>query len=90
MRRQKDALQTLRALKAGAPSEIHVQAEMRALLLRSRQSPDTTFVQYTERVRSHFCESAAELHNATSPAQRTKLQQTLQGYENDVRALMQR
>ena len=90
LRRQRDALQTLRALKAGASSEIQVQAEMRALLVRSLQSPDTTFVQYTERIRSHFCESAAELHNATSLAQRTKLQQTLQGYENDVRALMQR
>jgi hypothetical protein len=90
LRRQKDALQTLRAIKAGAPSEIQVQADMRALLMRSLQSPDAAFVQYTEQVRSHFCESAAELHNATSLAQRTKLQQTLQGYEADVRALMQR
>ena len=35
LRRQRDALQTLRALKAGASSEIQVQAEMRALLARS-------------------------------------------------------
>ncbi len=90
LRRQKDALQTLRGLKAGTPSDIQVQAEMRALLVRSLQSPDAAFVQYTERARSHFCESAAELHNNTSAAQRSKLQQTLAGYESDVRALMQR
>lgn len=90
LRRQKDALQTLRSLKAGPASDIHVQAEIRALLERSRQSPDPAFVQYTERIRAHFCESTAELHNSSSPVQRTKLQQTLQGYEADVRALMQR
>ncbi|BDT71219.1 hypothetical protein os4_07370 [Comamonadaceae bacterium OS-4] len=90
LRRQKDALQTLRALKSGTLGDIQVQAEMRALFARSMQSPDPAFVQYTERIRSHFCESATELHNNTSPAQRVKLQQTLQGYEGDVRALMQR
>lgn len=90
VRRQKDALQTLRSLKAGAPGEAQTQADMRALLMRSMQSPDAAFVQYTERARSHFCGFAAELHNTTSAAQRVKLQQTLQGYEGDVRALMQR
>jgi hypothetical protein len=90
LRRQKDALQTLRALKAGTPGDIQVQAEIRALLVRSMQSPDAAFVQYTERIRNHFCESATELHNNTSAAQRVRLQQTLQGYESDVRALMQR
>ncbi len=90
LRRQKDALQTLRTLKTGTPSDIHIQADMRALLARSMQSPDAAFVQHTERLRTHFCESAAELHNSTNTAQRTKLQQTLQGYESDVRTLMQR
>ena len=90
MRRQKDILQTLRALKATPSTELQQQAEVRALLLRSTQSPDPAFQQYTERIRSNFCESAAELHNGTSPAQRQKLQQTLQAYEADVRVLMQR
>ncbi len=90
LRRQKDALQTLRTLKTGTPSDIHIQADMRALLARSMQSPDAAFVRHTERLRTHFCESAAELHNSTNTAQRTKLQQTLQGYESDVRTLMQR
>jgi DNA anti-recombination protein RmuC len=90
MRRQKDILQTLRALKAAPSTELQQQAEVRALLLRSTQSPDSSFQQYTERIRSNFCESAAELHNGTSPAQRQKLQQTLQAYEADVRVLMQR
>lgn len=90
LRRQKDILQTLRALKAGASSETQVQAEIRGLLARSMQSPDAAYVQYTERVRNHMCASVAELHNNTSAAQRTTLQKTLQDYEADVRTLMQR
>jgi len=89
-RRQKDALQTLRGLKAGTWSDIQIQAEVRALLERSMHSPDPAYAQYTERVRLQACDLAAELHNSSSTAQRAKLQQTLQGYEADVRALMQR
>ncbi|WP_296509440.1 DUF6279 family lipoprotein [Rhodoferax sp.] len=89
-RRQKDIVRTLRELKASPATELHQQAEVRALFVRSTQSPDPAFQQYTERVRTGFCEAAAELHNATTPGQRLKLQQTLQGYESDVRALMQR
>ena len=90
LRRQQDALQTMRALKPGTPGDTQAQADMRALLMRSMQSPDAAYVQHTERARSHFCESAAALHNSTNAAQRAKLQQTLAGYESDVRAMMQR
>lgn len=90
LRRQQDVLQTLRALRASNPAEIHVQAEVRALVARSLQSPDPVFRQYTDRVRTQACSAIAAFHNSTSASQRSKLQQTLQGYEADVRALMAR
>ncbi|MDR7308166.1 DUF6279 family lipoprotein [Rhodoferax saidenbachensis] len=90
LRRQQDVLQTLRALRASNPAEIHVQAEVRALVARSLQSPDPVFRQYTDRVRTQACSAIAAFHNSTTTSQRSKLQQTLQGYEADVRALMAR
>ncbi len=88
LRRQQDTLQTLRALRNGNATEIHTQAEVRALVARSLQSPDPAFRQYTDRVRSQACEAIAAFHNRTSASQRLRLQDTLKGYEGDVLALM--
>nr|WP_315478876.1 DUF6279 family lipoprotein [uncultured Rhodoferax sp.] len=88
LRRQQDTLQTLRALRNSSPSDIHVQAEVRALVARSLQSPDPAFRQYTERVREQACQAIATFHNRTSGPQRQRLQDTLKGYEGDARALM--
>ncbi|MDZ7920385.1 MAG: DUF6279 family lipoprotein [Rhodoferax sp.] len=88
LRRQQDTLQTLRALRNGNATEIHTQAEVRALVARSLQSPDPAFRQYTERVRSQACEAIAAFHNRTSASQRQRLQETLKGYESDLIALM--
>ena len=90
LRRQQDVLQTLRALRNSNAADIHVQAEVRALVARSLQSPDPVIKQYTDRVRTQTCGAIAAFHNSTSASQRSKLQQTLQGYEADVRALMAR
>jgi hypothetical protein len=75
-------------LRNGSPSNIHVQAEVRALVARSLQSPDPAFRQYTERMREQACQSIATFHNNTSAAQRQRLQDTLKGYEGDVRSLL--
>ena len=88
LRRQQDTLQTLRALRTGNPSELHIQAEVRARVARTLQSPDPVFRQYTERVRSQACEAIAAFHNRTSASQRLRLQDSLKGYEGDARALM--
>ena len=88
LRRQQDTLQTLRALRNGNPGDIHVQAEVRALVARSLQSPDPAFRQYTDRVREQTCQAIAVFHNRTSGPQRQRLQDTLKGYEGDARALM--
>ncbi len=89
-RRQQDVLQTLRALRTSNLTDIQIQAEVRALVARSLQSPDPVFKQYTDRVRNQACSAIAAFHNSTSASQRSKLQQNLQGYEADVRALMAR
>ncbi len=88
LRRQRDTLQTLKALRGAVQSEAQVQAELRALMLRSLQSPDATLRQYQLRVRQQGCAVVAALHNNTSTAQRTKLVETLADYEADSRALM--
>jgi hypothetical protein len=88
LRRQQDTLDTLRALRSGNPSDIHIQAEVRALVARSLQSPDPAFRQYTERMREQACQSIAAFHNKTSAPQRQRLQDTLKSYEGDVRSLL--
>jgi hypothetical protein len=96
VRRQQDTLQTLRQIAAAGPvspgsvSAAQVQTELRALVGRTFESPDPAFLQYTQQVRRQACIAIAEFHNRTSAAQRQRLQQTLQGYETDARALLAR
>jgi len=87
LRRQQDTAQTLQELRAGNATEAQAQAELQALLNRSVRSPQAAMRQYQDRMRQHSCNLLAVLHNSATPAQRTKLSQTLQGYENDARTL---
>jgi hypothetical protein len=90
LRRQQDALQTLRELRSSNVSEAQAQSEIRALLARAVSSPDPTFRSYVATLTNQSCAAVAALHNATSTTQRQRLTQTLQDYETDVRVLMQR
>jgi hypothetical protein len=90
LRRQQDALQTLRDLRAPSVTDIHALAEMRALIARSLASPDPAYREYADRLTTQSCAAVAAIHNSTTPAQRNKLAQTLQNYGNDVRALSNR
>lgn len=85
LRRQQDIVQTLKGVRGA--SEIHTQAELRALLSRSLQSPDDALRQYQLRARLQGCSIIASLHNTATPSQRNKLAQTLQNYEADARAV---
>lgn len=87
LRRQQDILQTVKALRIGTP-EAQMQTQLRAVLERSLHSPDPALRQYQERLRLHTCSLVAALHNQATPTQRSKLLQTLQGYDADARALM--
>lgn len=87
LRRQQDILQTVKALRVGTP-ETQMQAQLHAVLERSLHSPDPALRQYQDRMRLHTCSLVAALHNQATPTQRSKLLQTLQGYDADARALM--
>lgn len=93
-RRNADALQTLRQITAnatsGAGNPAQIQVTLRALVARTLESPDPAFVQYARQVRRQACMAIADFHNQTSTEQRQHLQQVLQGYEGDARALLAR
>ncbi len=86
-RRHQDFLQTLEQLRTRSIPEPQAQSELRALVGRSMGSPEAAYRQYLGKVTTQSCAVVATVHNSTSAAQRQKLAQTLQAYENDVRAL---
>lgn len=87
VRRQQDALHTLRPLVAGQGTPEKTQAAMRGLVERTINSPDPAYRDYMEKLTQDTCATLAELHNSTTPAQRHKAVETLQRYEQDFRTL---
>lgn len=88
LRRQQDALATLRRVMDGQLSETALKVEVRALIARTTESPDDGYRNYAARMTLESCRTLAALHNSTSTAQRRTLQARLQGYETDARALV--
>lgn len=88
LRRQQDALQTLRPLVAGqgTPPEA-TQAAIKGLFERTLNSPDAAYRDYMDKLTRDACASFAELHNSTTPAQRSKAVETLLRYEQDFKIL---
>jgi hypothetical protein len=87
VRRQQDALLTLRPLVAGQATPEKTQAAVRGLVERTISSPDAAYRDYMEKLAQDSCATLAELHNSTTPAQRHKAVETLQRYEQDFRTL---
>lgn len=87
LRRQQDMLQVLQEHRNG-DRPAHVKAELLALLQRQLESPDPAYRAQFERMLADSCHTLATLHNNASAAQRRHLQDKLQGYEADARALM--
>jgi hypothetical protein len=87
LRRQQDALQTLRPLVAGQATLETTQAAIKGLFERTLNSPDATYRDYMDKLTQDACTSFAELHNSTTPAQRSKAVETLLRYEQDFRTL---
>ena len=85
-RRQQDMLRVLQEQRSGE-RPAHVKAEMLALVQRSLEPPDPVMHAGFEQMLREGCRTLADLHNSTSPAQRRRLQERLQGYETDVRTL---
>lgn len=101
--RQKESLEMLANLAAvktsvasgngisngnGGPAAAQAaQVALRAYVNRSLVSPDPLYRAYSEKLVKEGCESFASVHASTTPAQRAKAVQTLQGYAQDMRAL---
>lgn len=89
LRRQQDMLQTLRSLASpGGPSAAQAAAALEGVFNRAILSPDLSYRHDARQIKLHNCQTFAELHNSTTPAQRQKAQARLQSYEQDVRALL--
>lgn len=86
-RRHQDSLQVLRDLRKTQPGTNQASADIRALLERSLKAPDPAYRAYMENLTTESCTAMAALHNSSSTEQRSRLVQTLQGYEEDARAL---
>jgi Family of unknown function (DUF6279) len=87
-RRQRDTLSTLRRLLGERADRDRRLAALRALAERSQRSPDPTYRAYQQRLTDFNCAFVARVHNATTPPQRQKARANLQGWEEDLRALV--
>jgi hypothetical protein len=85
--RQRDTLQTLRRLIAERADRDTRLAALRALMARTERSPEPDYRAYQLKLTNYNCGFAAQIHNATTPAQRQKARERLKGWEEDLRAL---
>ena len=89
-RRHTDTLQTLRLINSGGAGPERSRLEARALLERALASPDPVYRALQDKLVQDSCRTYADLHNSTSPKQRSKALETVKNYEADVRALLSR
>ena len=64
-------------------------AALRALVVRTERSPDAGYRAYQLKLQDYNCAFAAQIHNATTLAQRRKAQDVLKGWEEDLRSLIE-
>jgi uncharacterized coiled-coil protein SlyX len=86
--RQRDTVQTLRRLAAERADRDQRVAALRALAERTERSPNPEYRAYQQRLAEYNCGWFAQLHNATTPAQRQRARETLKGWEDDLRSLV--
>ncbi len=89
-RRQRDTVQTLRRLAAEKADRDQRLAALRTLVARVERSPDAAYRAYQIKLGEYNCGLAAQIHNATTPAQRKQARETLKDWETDLRQLMAR
>jgi hypothetical protein len=89
-RRQRDTVQTLRRLVADKADRDQRVAGLRVLVARLERSPDAEYRAYQVKLAEYNCAFAAQLHNATTPAQRRQARDTLKGWESDLKSLIAR
>ncbi len=89
-RRQRDTVQTLRRLAADKADRDQRLAALRTLVARVERSPDVAYRAYQIKLADYNCGFAAQIHNATTPAQRLQARETLKDWDADLRVLMAR
>jgi Family of unknown function (DUF6279) len=94
LRRQQDLLQTLRTLAGNGGSANTPKASvadattaLRAYLDRSINSPNPAYKAYSDKLTQENCTAFAQVHNTTTPEQRTRAARRLAAYERDAREL---
>jgi uncharacterized coiled-coil protein SlyX len=87
--RQRDTIVTLRRLLAERADLDARTAALRVLVERSTASPDPAYRERQQRLVEHNCALGARVHNAATTAQRTKARDTLRGWADDVRSLLE-
>ncbi len=87
-RQQRDTVQTLRRLVAERADADQRLAALRALAARTEASPDPVYRAYQVKLGEYNCGFVAQLHNATTAAQKRKAQETLKDWEDDLRAVI--
>ncbi len=87
--RQQDLLQGLRKLQTteGGASREQAQALLRGYVERLERSPRENYRRYYERLTDFNCAFGAQLHNATTAAQRKTAAGRLAGWQGDLRAI---
>lgn len=83
-RRQRDVLETLRALRAEGAGDAAAAERLRGVWQRVLRSPDPAYRDYAARLQAYQCELAAEMHNSTSAAQRQAARTRLLGWRSDL------
>jgi hypothetical protein len=87
-RRRRDVLVTLRGLVADKPDAETRLRTLRALAARMNEPASDAARDRQARLREFNCAFAAQIHNATTPAQRLKARDNIRGWEADVRSLL--
>lgn len=87
LRRQQALLQSLRAMQGAAPEQ--VRARLKPLMALGIDGADAADRAASQEFRRAACPVLAELHNSTTPAQRSHAVDTLRRYAGDLRHLAQ-
>jgi hypothetical protein len=85
--RQREIVDTLRALQAARADAARTEAALRVFAAHAVLSPRPAYREYQQRLYDYNCALVAKLHNGTTPEQRRHGLERLKGWEDDLRAL---
>jgi hypothetical protein len=88
LRQQADAVQVLQRIAMDKPDVTQARELIHAWMGRLLNTPDPAYAAYLKKRQRLNCEATAQLHNTTTPEQRTQAVKVLKGYEEDVRELI--